>query len=257
MGDYTNESVVLVGFEWRYRKKRCECASACRSIKKYSSSAVTLYPPLGKISRFLGNITNYEKLEICMEKELIIRRPLHGHLPAKPTLIIIKRRLARQQLKLIRCCCVFIKIKHCPWSVLECSPHFREVRESVSDNPCSGRTVIYVSYENMKKTDLRPVSKVLGIFGAERVRFSVKLKTCKTSVQAPYSPYRSVTDFHVTAICLMETLAFLWTCFLMTFRFLEVLKVRFYPLPGRQPSLPSSLKRQIASDNVCRGTFSK
>ncbi|GFW11769.1 hypothetical protein TNCV_1083151 [Trichonephila clavipes] len=33
--------------------------------------------------------------------------------------------------------------------------------------------------------------------------------------------------------------------------------VRFRPLPGRRSSLPSSLKRQIASDTVCRGTFSK
>ncbi|GFW37117.1 uncharacterized protein TNCV_5020151 [Trichonephila clavipes] len=40
-------------------------------------------------------------------------------------------------------------------------------------------------------------------------------------------------------------------------RFLEVFTVRFRPLPGRRPSLSSSLKRQIALDTVCRGTFSK
>ncbi|GFW81655.1 hypothetical protein TNCV_2883321 [Trichonephila clavipes] len=38
----------------------------------------------------------------------------------------------------------------------------------------------------------------------------------------------------------------------LAFGFLEVLTVRFYPLPRRRQSLPSSLKRQIASDIVCR-----
>ncbi|GFW42433.1 hypothetical protein TNCV_240301 [Trichonephila clavipes] len=38
----------------------------------------------------------------------------------------------------------------------------------------------------------------------------------------------------------------------MTLRFLEAFKVRFSSLPGRRPSLPRSLKRQIASDTVCR-----
>ncbi|GFS65545.1 hypothetical protein TNCV_2469281 [Trichonephila clavipes] len=50
----------------------------------------------------------------------------------------------------------------------------------------------------------------------------------------------------------MESLGFFSTRFSMAFRFLEVFTVRFRPLPGRRPSLPSSLKRQIASDTVCR-----
>ncbi|GFX01811.1 uncharacterized protein TNCV_1022141 [Trichonephila clavipes] len=50
----------------------------------------------------------------------------------------------------------------------------------------------------------------------------------------------------------METLGFLWISFSMALRFLEVFTVRFHPLPERQPSLPSSLKQQIASDTVCR-----
>ncbi|GFU04961.1 hypothetical protein TNCV_1290621 [Trichonephila clavipes] len=47
------------------------------------------------------------------------------------------------------------------------------------------------------------------------------------------------------------------TRFSMTLGFLEVFTVHFRPLPGRRPSLPSSLKWQIASNTVRRGILSK
>ncbi|GFS79058.1 hypothetical protein TNCV_2303241 [Trichonephila clavipes] len=37
----------------------------------------------------------------------------------------------------------------------------------------------------------------------------------------------------------------------------SVFTVRFHPHPGRGPSLLRSLKRQIASNTVCRDAFSK
>ncbi|GFW87910.1 hypothetical protein TNCV_1360141 [Trichonephila clavipes] len=51
----------------------------------------------------------------------------------------------------------------------------------------------------------------------------------------------------------METLGLLWIRFSVASRSPEVCTVRFHSLPGRRPSLPRYLKRQIASDNVYRG----
>ncbi|GFW93767.1 hypothetical protein TNCV_4220481 [Trichonephila clavipes] len=50
----------------------------------------------------------------------------------------------------------------------------------------------------------------------------------------------------------MEILGFLWIHFSTALRFLEVFTVPFHQLPGRRPSLRSSLKRQIAFDTACR-----
>ncbi|GBM13760.1 hypothetical protein AVEN_90022-1 [Araneus ventricosus] len=84
----------------------------------------------------------------------------------------------------------------------------------------------------------------------ELVRIQPKLCFC-------HSPHRSVTYSHVTSDLPHGSPLISLNSRFMAFRFLEVFTICFRLLPGRRPSLASSLKRQIASDTVCRGTLSK
>ncbi|GFS84127.1 uncharacterized protein TNCV_2365121 [Trichonephila clavipes] len=93
------------------------------------------------------------------------------------------------------------------------------------------------------------------VFFSEKLNFS-KVVRLQSKLRFFYSPHRSVNYSLARVICLMKTLVFLWTRFSMTLRFLPVFTVRFRQLPERRPSLPSSLKWQIASETVCRCTFS-
>ncbi|GFV90603.1 hypothetical protein TNCV_2223191 [Trichonephila clavipes] len=79
------------------------------------------------------------------------------------------------------------------------------------------------------------------------------LDSLKQSLMREWRTLKATVQARFGLICLMDTFGFLWTYL----RFHEVFTVRFRPLPERRPSFPGSLKRQIASETVCRGTFTK
>ncbi|GFU61197.1 hypothetical protein TNCV_1071431 [Trichonephila clavipes] len=114
--------------------------------------------------------------------------------------------------------------------------------------------------QNREQTQTSIESKVLGLSCVDPWRKASLRKVLHSLIYCPisrYSPHLSVTYSHVTSDQSYGNSPFLWNCFSMALQFLEVFTVHLSPPPGSPPSLLSSLKRHIASNTVCRGTFSK